>query len=152
MIAIAPESPGHPDSLWCLDQYFSELERRFEGGYRRSMDPAVAETAFMPPHGLFLLARLDGRPAGCGAIKRADDQTGEIKRIWTAPDARGRGIARAILQRLEDAARAMGFSAVRLDSNRVLTEAHALYRVMGYGDIPRFNDDTHCHHFFGEAL
>jgi GNAT superfamily N-acetyltransferase len=145
MIEIHAAAPDHPDSVWCLDQYFQELERRFENGYRRSMDPPVADAQFLPPTGLFLLAWLDGTLAGCGAVKRADAATGEIKRIWTAPEARGHGVARKILTALEDAARDMGYQAVRLDSNRALTEAHALYRRAGYQDCVPFNTDSNCH-------
>jgi GNAT superfamily N-acetyltransferase len=152
MIEIRRESPDHPDARWCLDQYFSELERRFENGFQRAKDPPAPDAMFLPPGGIFLLARIDGRIAGCGAMKQVDARTGEIKRIWTAPSARGKGVARAIMQRLEDAAREMGYSAVRLDSNRALPEAHALYRRLGYHDIAPFNDDIYCHFWFGKTL
>jgi GNAT superfamily N-acetyltransferase len=151
-LKIGAEAPGHPDALWCLDRYFGELEQRFEGGYRRDMDPVVADAQFLPPGGLFLVARIDGRPVGCGAIKCVDSQLGEIKRIWVAGDARGRGIARQILEALEIAARDMGYRAVRLDSNRVLTEAHALYRSAGYSDCTPFNDDSNCHIWMSKTL
>jgi GNAT superfamily N-acetyltransferase len=152
MIEIRPEAPDHPDARWCLDQYFSELERRFENGYRRSMDLLTPDVQFLPPGGIFLLARSDGKIAGCGAMKRADARTGEIKRIWTAPDARGKGVARQVMRKLEDAAKAMGYAMLRLDSNRALPEAHALYRSIGYRDIAPFNDDIYCHFWFGKAL
>ena len=152
MIEIRREAPDHPDSIWCLDQYFAELERRFENGFTRAKDPPALDKHFLPPTGLFLLARNDGCAAGCGAIKQADAITGEIKRIWTAPEARGMGIARKILQGLEDAARAMGYRVVRLDSNRALPEAHALYRSAGYRDIAQFNNDPYCHFWFGKTL
>jgi GNAT superfamily N-acetyltransferase len=101
-----------------------------------------------PPSGLFVMARIAGKPVGCGALKRIDDATGEIKRVWIAPAARGRGVARRILHRLEDEARAMGFDVLRLDTNKVLTEAHALYRKEGFREIARFNDNPYAHHWF----
>jgi GNAT superfamily N-acetyltransferase len=152
MIEIRPETPDHPHARWCLDQYFSELERRFENGYQRGMDPPAPDAQFLPPGGIFLLARLDGKPVGCGAMKRADDATGEIKRIWTAPEARGHGIARKIMEALEAAAREIGYRAVRLDSNRALPEAHALYRKMDYAECAPFNDDIYCHFWFRKEL
>ena len=101
MIDIRAEAPDHPAARWCLDQYFGELERRFENGFTRAKDPPAPDTQFLPPGGIFLLARIDGAIAGCGAMKRVDDETGEIKRIWTAPAARGKGVARAIMDALE---------------------------------------------------
>ena len=81
-----------------------------------------------PPSGLFVIARLDGDAVGCGGFKRVDKATGEIKRVWTAPSARGMGVARRMLRTLEAAAREAGLKTLRLDTNRALTEAHALYR------------------------
>ena len=152
MIELQQVPADHPDARWCLDQYFGELERRFENGFTRAKDPPAPDTQFLPPGGIFLLARIDGAVAGCGAMKRADDETGEIKRIWTAPGARGKGVARAIMDGLEDAARWTGYARVRLDSNRALPEAHALYRKLGYRDIPPFNTDPYCHFWFGKEL
>ena len=62
-----------------------------------------------------------------------DKATGEIKRVWTAPSARGMGVARRMLRTLEAAAREAGLKTMRLDTNRALTEAHALYRSEGTG-------------------
>ena len=152
MIDIRAEAPDHPAARWCLDQYFGELERRFENGFTRAKDPPAPDTQFLPPGGIFLLARIDGAIAGCGEMKRVDDETGEIKRIWTAPAARGKGVARAIMDALEEVGRGMGYRTVRLDSNRALPEAHALYRKLGYRDIAPFNTDPYCHFWFGKAL
>src|SRR3546814_9790787 len=62
------------------------------------------------PLGAFLVARIDGEPAGCGALKPLGDgtATGEIKRMYTVPDARRRGVSRAILLRLEEIAAELG--------------------------------------------
>ncbi len=72
----------------------------------------------MPPSGLFVIARLDGDAIGCGGLKRVDKATGEIKRVWTAPPARGLGVARRMLRTLEAAAREKGLKTLRLDTNR----------------------------------
>jgi ribosomal protein S18 acetylase RimI-like enzyme len=98
-----------------------------------------------------VVARLDGEAAGCGGV-RFHPEFGEIKRMWVAPHARGMGIARRILHRLEELVGERGLWIVRLDTNRVLTEAQALYRSCGYREIPRFNDNPYAHHWFEKAL
>jgi ribosomal protein S18 acetylase RimI-like enzyme len=77
---------------------------------------------------------------------------GEIKRVWTAPSARGLGVAGRIMRQLEQRAAEMGFSAVRLDTNKSLTEAQALYRKLGYREIGRYNDNPYAGHFFEKRL
>ncbi|MDN5926571.1 MAG: GNAT family N-acetyltransferase, partial [Hyphomicrobiales bacterium] len=98
------------------------------------------------------VARLDGEPVGCGGLKTLDPETGEIKRVWTASSARGIGIAGRIMQRLEELAKEQGFTRLRLDTNRSLTEAQALYRKLGYHEIGRYNDNPYAHHFFEKPL
>ena len=104
------------------------------------------------PTGLFLIARLEGDAVGCGGFKRVDKTTGEIKRVWTAPAARGMGVARRILRTLEAAARERGLKTLRLDTNRALTEARALYRSEGYEEVARFNDNPYAHYWFEKRL
>ena len=65
---------------------------------------------------------------------------------------RGMGIGRRLPTELEQAAKATGATAVRLDTNRTLTEAMALYRSAGYQGIPRYNDNPHAHHWFEKHL
>lgn len=76
-----------------------------------------------PPKGFFVLAQIDGQTVGCGGLRRLDERVGEIKRMWTAPQARGQGVARRVLHKLEALAREAGIEMLRLDTNRVLVEA-----------------------------
>jgi GNAT superfamily N-acetyltransferase len=99
-----------------------------------------------------MIARLDGHPVGCGVLKALDAHTGEIKRMWVAPHARGIGLARRLLERLEAQALQCDLTRVRLDTNRVLTEAHALYRKAGYREIERYNDNPYAHLWFEKDL
>ncbi|MDR3493023.1 MAG: GNAT family N-acetyltransferase, partial [Ancalomicrobiaceae bacterium] len=68
------------------------------------------------------------------------------------PVARGLGIARKLLHRLEDLARQRGLAMLRLDTNRALAEAQTLYRSEGYEPIARYNDNPYAHHWFGKRL
>ncbi len=151
-VKVAAESPETADARFCLGTYFRELATRFESGFDvRTGDNADVQD-MTPPSGLFVIARLDGGAVGCGGLKRVDKTTGEIKRVWTAPSARGIGVARRMLRTLEAAAREKGFVTLRLDTNRALTEAHALYRREGYREVARFNDNPYAHHWFEKRL
>ena len=151
-VEIAFEKPSAPEARWCLDRYFRELAERFEVGYDPAQDTSAADQELTPPAGSFVVARLKGEPVGCAALKRTDQTTGEIKRVWTAPPARGLGVARRMLRKLEESARAMGLTRLRLDTNRALKEAHALYRKEGFWEVARFNDNPYAHHWFEKRL
>jgi DNA-binding MarR family transcriptional regulator/GNAT superfamily N-acetyltransferase len=151
-VKVAAESPGTADARLCLNAYFRELAARFENGFDPGTDEYPRVEDMTAPSGLFVIARLDGEAVGCGGFKRADKATGEIKRVWTAPSARGIGVARRMLRTLEAAAREKGLKTLRLDTNRALTEAHALYRSEGYREIARFNDNPYAHHWFEKRL
>jgi DNA-binding MarR family transcriptional regulator/N-acetylglutamate synthase-like GNAT family acetyltransferase len=146
MVEIAPEDPGSADARWCLGHYFAELAERFEEPF----DPA--RTLPTGAHDLFLLARFDGQPAGCGVLKALDEDTGELLRMWVDRPHRGLGIAGRLLGELERQASARGHTAVRLYTNRSLDEAKTLYRARGYVEIPRYNDDPYANHWFEKRL
>ena len=152
MISVGVESPRSAAGRWCLEQYFHELNERFDAGFdpARSSIPDAGEMG--PPSGLFLIARLRGDPVGCGGLLFHDAEPPDIKRMWVAPAVRGLGLGRRILRELEDSARASGATAVRLDTNRNLTQAIAMYRSSGYEEIPRYNDEAYAHHWFEKRL
>jgi ribosomal protein S18 acetylase RimI-like enzyme len=69
-----------------------------------------------------------------------------------SPDARGLGLGRRLLRELEAFAAANGARTVRLETNRTLVEAIALYRTSGYREVPAFNDERYAHHWFEKQL
>lgn len=147
-VAIEPADPCSADARLCIDAYFRELDERFEAGFDPARTTSAGPEECVPPAGLFLVARLDGRPVGCGALKVQGRKLGEIKRMWVAPDARGLGIAQRLLEALESNAVRMGLSTLQLDTNRALKEARALYTHNGYREIPRYNDNPYAHYWF----
>ena len=151
-VEIRIEKPDSADAVWCLDQYSRELAQRFEGGYDPNQTRAVSTGELTPPAGCFLVARLDGRPIGCGALKVGPDNIAEIKRIWVLGAVRGLGVGRRILQTLEENAWGYGAALLRLDTNRALKEAQALYRATGYREVAPFNDEPYAHHWFEKTL
>ena len=91
----------------------------------------------------------DGRPVCGGGLKPLGDGAVEIKRMFVVREARGRGVARALLVALEDAARDLGFTVVRLDTGPKQPEAERMYRAAGYREIGAFNGNPIAS-FFGE--
>src|SRR5690606_14512163 len=100
----------------------------------------------------FLVARLDGKPVGCGGVKKLEPGVGEIKRMWIAPEVRGIGLSRLLLTAIEEEARKLGVATIRLDTNRTLAEARALYAKTGYREIARYNDNPYADHWFQKTL
>ena len=88
-----------------------------------------------PPHGVFVVAWVDGVAVGCGGIRRYDENTGEIKRMYVAPDLRRRGISRVVLEALEVRAVAIGYTRLVLETGTRQPEAIALYESAGYESI-----------------
>jgi DNA-binding MarR family transcriptional regulator/GNAT superfamily N-acetyltransferase len=151
-IEIGIEPPASADARWCLAEYFRELAERFETGFDPAKSNPAADQEMTPPAGCFVVARLAGRPVGCGALKCKSKTIGEIKRMWTAPETRSQGVARRVLDRLETEARAFGLKRLRLETNRMLKEAQGLYRRQGYEEVAPFNDEPYAHHWFEKRL
>ncbi len=146
------ETPDSAAAQRCLEQYFAELAARFDKGFdpARSISASIQEMT--PPAGFFVVAWLGGAPVGCGALKVGMEGTGEVKRMWTAPNARGLGVARRVLRRLEAKAHEAGLTRLRLETNRTLAEAQALYRAAGYQEVEPFSAEPYAHHWFEKRL
>jgi len=150
-VSIEPADPAGAEAQSCFQAYFRELAQRFEEGFDPARSVAAAPEELVPPAGWLLLARLDGAAVGCGALK-IHAGFGEIKRMWVAPEARGLGIARRLLESLEARAAAAGAGAVRLDTHRSLAEARALYLRSGYAEIAPYNGNPYAHHWFEKRI
>jgi DNA-binding MarR family transcriptional regulator/ribosomal protein S18 acetylase RimI-like enzyme len=152
MVQIAGADPTTQDAQWCIQQYFTELNERFDMGF----DPALSITAYTyeltPPAGLLLVARLRDEPVGCGALKFHENAIGELKRMWVAPQVRGLGLGRSLLLALEHEAREAGMTILHLETNHTLTEAIELYRHSGYREVEAFNDEPYAQHWFEKRL
>jgi DNA-binding MarR family transcriptional regulator/GNAT superfamily N-acetyltransferase len=151
-VELRPVDPKHPDARQCLRAYFGELDRRSESGLHPDASLPVEPHEVVPPAGLLLIAYLRAEPVGCGAVRHRPGAVSEIKRMWVSPFARGLGIGRRLLSELEACAARAGATRVRLDTNRALTEAIALYRSAGYREVPAFNHEPFAHHWFEKQL
>ncbi|MDO6584223.1 bifunctional helix-turn-helix transcriptional regulator/GNAT family N-acetyltransferase [Salipiger sp. 1_MG-2023] len=149
---IVETAPDDPRATACLGAYYAELAQRLATGFEVQLSTDPEASAMMAPHGAFLVALSDGMPIGCVGLKGTDKGYAEVKRLWTAPSARGMGLARRLMDQLEIRARVLGIDRLRLDSNSALTEAIAMYRRLGWTEIDRFNDDPYPDHFFEKTL
>ncbi len=152
LVTVALEDPTAAGARWCIEQYFRELDARFESGFDPSQSISADAHELVPPAGWFLVARLRGQPVGCGALKLHRGAPSELKRMWVDPTARGLGLGRRLLVELEQAARKAGARTVRLETNRALKEAIHLYRSSGYREVRAFNDEPYAHHWFEKRL
>lgn len=139
-IQIKVGDPEEPAARSCLAAYFALLVDRIPGiSVAHVPDPDPEAAAYRAPQGVFLLAWSDDRPLACVSLKRHDGTSGEVKRLWVDPAARGLGLARRLMARVEDEARLLGFSRLVLDTNVALSEAITLYRATGWNDIPAYS-------------
>jgi ribosomal protein S18 acetylase RimI-like enzyme len=152
LVGVDVVDPDADAARSCLRQYFAELDERFDAGF----DPAASlrsdPDAMRLPAGLFLVATLHGDPIGCGALKFHGRRPAELKRMWVAPDSRGLGVGRRLLTELERHAAEHGIRTIRLDTNKTLVEAIAMYRSAGYREVDAFNAEPYAHHWFEKQL
>lgn len=93
------------------------------------------------PRAAFIVARLDGYPVGCGALRPLDETSIEVKRMYTRNKFRRKGVAQAILAEAERIAIEFGYSNLKLQTGPLQPEAAALYERVGYYAIPIFSGD-----------
>jgi DNA-binding MarR family transcriptional regulator/GNAT superfamily N-acetyltransferase len=151
LVTVAPVDPDHPHARHCLTAYFTELDARMENGFDATLGISAEGDELRLPAGLLLVATLHGEPVGCGALKLAGEYA-HIKRMWVAGGHRGLGIGRRLLSELEQRARDHGVTTARLETNKAVEEAIAMYRATGYREVPPFNDEYYAHYWFEKAL
>ena len=90
---------------------------------------------YAPPGGRLLLASSNGLPVGCVALRAFESSRCEMKRLFVRPASRGLGVGRALVARVMDEARAIGYAEMVLDTLPTMAEAQALYHAFGFRDI-----------------
>lgn len=151
-LVIETVHPADRAARWCVAQYFAELDRRFETGFDPEASLAAADEEMVPPRGAFLVGSIDGETVASGALKTISPGVGSIKRMWVADSVRGLGIGYRMLEAIETRARELGFTTLRLETNRTLHEAIRLYQSTGFREVKPFNADPYAHHWFEKNL
>lgn len=137
-IQIQRSSLASPDAARLIAALNAELTATFPepGATHFALDSAQVEVG----DGAFLVAYLDDVAVGCGAVRRLDEATAELKRMYVDPSVRGQGIGRTILEALEHEARVLGVTKIVLETGTRLAPAITLYESMGYARIPLFGE------------
>lgn len=134
MIRIDIETPDQPEVTALLaasDAYMASL-------YPAESNHMLDLDALRRPEVAFLVARVDGRALGCGAVVSSGEGWAEVKRMFVSPQARGSKLGRRLLERLEAIARERGERWLRLETGAKQTEALALYRSAGFVETGPF--------------
>jgi putative acetyltransferase len=132
-LIVLAESPDNQECLDLLAQLRTELSEKYPDELRGT--PLIPEE-LAAAGAAFLVARRDGQPVGCGAIRPFEPGVAEIKRMFVVHEARGRGVGRAILKNLETFAMNFGYRSVRLETGLKQPEAISLYQSAGYRRAP----------------
>ncbi|HEX2313391.1 MAG TPA: GNAT family N-acetyltransferase [Thermomonospora sp.] len=138
MVTISPEALGDPDAQALIARLNAELTELYPDPNDRHF--GLTEEQVSGDNGVFLLARRDGVPVGCGALRRIAPTTGEIKRMYVSPAARGAKVGRRLLEELERQAHALSITRVVLETGPHQKEALGLYDSAGYRPIPAWGE------------
>jgi GNAT superfamily N-acetyltransferase len=117
--------------------------------FSRLDNPPLSSAELRAPRGAYVVGYDGAEAVAGGGVRHLCDGVAEIKRMYVRPEARSRGVARALLEALEDAARTLGYRAIRLDTGPKQVHALALYRSAGYMDVAPYNDNPFAC-FWGE--
>jgi ribosomal protein S18 acetylase RimI-like enzyme len=127
-----------PDDVAAVRDLIEEYQRSLgiDLGFQ-GFDDELARLAevYGPPGGALFLARLHGQPVGCVGVRRLDEATCEMKRLYVRPVGRGRGLGRRLAVTAMASGRAAGYAAMRLDTLPAMREAQALYERLGFVEV-----------------
>lgn len=115
-------------------------------------EPTTVPRTLAPPDGALLLVTLDGEPVAIGGVRDLGGPAAEIKSMYVAPAARGQGIGRRLLARLEEIAASRGCTTTRLDTLAKLAPACALYESAGYERVADYNYSPHADRWYERRL
>ena len=131
VLVIRPEPFDSAAAQELVAAVQQEYVRRYGGPDETPIGPGE----FDPPSGVFVVGRRGGVPVASGALRRLDEQTAEVKRMYVAPEVRRQGVARAVLAYLEEYARSTGVARLVLETGNEQPEALAFYTSAGYRPV-----------------
>ena len=150
-IRIREEPYDAPAAKVLVPEYVAEIRAMYPE-WTPDVPPRLTPEDVEPPAGRWVVAYRRGKPVGCAALKRLGNRTAEIKRVYVAPEARGTGVARAILARLEQIAQDVGYTTLRMDTGARQPASAALFRSCGYEQIADYNGNPVAAYWFEKRL
>ena len=135
-ISISPAQLSGTDATTLIAHLDAELAKRYPGLDRDTF--MLTPEQVRAGHGVFLIAKAGGEPVGCGALRRLDSVSGEIKRMYVVPSVRGARVGRRLLTKLEWYARQLGMYRLVLHTGLRQPEAIQLYKSTGFARIAGF--------------
>ena len=133
---IVSERPDTADARMLID----ELEQHLAPYYPATSRHGYSVEKLIKQGVAFFVARQDDVPAGCGGVQFFGTEYGELKRMFVRPQFRGLGLAKLILEHLEQYTREHGINLLRLETGIHQKEAIGLYERMGFKNIPPFGE------------
>jgi len=144
-VVVRAEPYDGPTAQALVAAMVVDIEERYAADVSEAEDPeaewALGADEVTAPRGVFLVAYIDGEAAGCGALRplpAAGPHVAEVKRMYTSPRARRRGVSREVLAGLESEAAGVGYRRLQLETGLRQPEAIALYETSGYHRIPNY--------------
>lgn len=137
-ISYRPAAPGDIETARGLFLEYAEsvgIDLCFQG-FEKEL--AALPGQYSEPEGALILAKHGKEACGCGCLRKIDDVTCEMKRLYVRDPFRGLGIGRELVKRLLSAARGKGYRRMRLDTLPSMAQAIALYRSFGFYEIPPY--------------
>jgi GNAT superfamily N-acetyltransferase len=132
--------PGQPPATGLIAAVLAEYD--IAAGRHLTGGPSAPAADFSPPGGAFVVGFAENGEAACGGgVKALGDGAAEVKRFYVAPAFRGQGLARALLEALEEEARRLGHRTLRLDTT---TPTWPMYLSAGYCEVADYNGNPHA--------
>lgn len=150
-VRLVEEPLDGPGGAALLPHFYAEVAADYPG-WGPDVPPTLEPEDVRPPQGRWLVAYRGEEPVGCAGFKRLDEETVEIKRLFVAEAARGAGISRALLQRLEQRASEAGYRTARLDTGARQQASVALFTSSGYWQIEDYNGNPYAGYWFEKDL
>lgn len=133
---IVPERPDTPDAIMLIEG----LEEHLAPFYPATSRHGYSVEKLIKQGVAFFVIRQDGVPAGCGGVQFFGTEYAELKRMFVRPQFRGLGLAKLMVEYLEEYTREHGIKLLRLETGIHQIEAIGLYERMGFQNIPPFGD------------
>ncbi len=132
-VSIAAEPFDSADARRLIEALDEHIASRYVPEQR--FGPNLKSQQIAPGLGTFVIARIAGRAVGCGALRKLDETSAEVKRMYVAPDVRGQGVGKKILEHLEGVGRELGVHRLVLETGIYQAEAIGLYHQAGFEPV-----------------